>query len=113
MSFRKYRNNPTVLNGVRFDSKGEASRWCELQLLERGGAIKDLARQVRFSLKGPNGKHICFYIPDFVYTENRRRVVEDFKSKATISLTAFQIKKKLFEANYPEIEFRISQRRTA
>jgi hypothetical protein len=94
----------------RFASRGELGRWRELQLLQEGKAISGLKRQVRYSLKA-NGRHICFIVPDFVYVENKRPVVEDFKGGATLKHPVFLLKKKLFEANYPDHEFRISQRR--
>jgi hypothetical protein len=33
----KYRATPIILDGIRFDSKREAKRWAELQLLQRAG----------------------------------------------------------------------------
>lgn len=36
----KYRNVPTVVDGIRFQSKAEARRWTELRMLERVGEIK-------------------------------------------------------------------------
>ena len=30
---RKYRNQPTIVDGIRFDRKKEANRWAELKLL--------------------------------------------------------------------------------
>ena len=79
-----------TIDGVVFDSKGEAKRWQELQLLERAGAISDLRRQVKYPLviegrpvlirsEGyPNGR-AATYTADFVYVENGRRMVEEFK----------------------------------
>ncbi|MBS4048137.1 MAG: DUF1064 domain-containing protein [Alphaproteobacteria bacterium] len=106
----KYGNKPVKADGVTFHSRGELGRWRELQLLQEGRAISNLKRQVRFSLKA-NGKHICFMVLDYAYTDQKRPVVEDFKSPSTRKAADFIIKKKLFEANYPDIEFRISQRR--
>lgn len=88
----KYRAQPVVIDGVRFDSSGEAARWHELKLLERTGAIQHLQRQVRIALHAPivgsEGRclglvEIGALVPDFVYWEGDRRVVEDFKSPAT------------------------------
>ena len=47
---RKYRNEKTVVAGLTFDSKAEARRYGELQLLERAGRISDLRRQVPIEL---------------------------------------------------------------
>ena len=101
---RKYRNTPTVIDGIRFDSKGEGRRYLELRLLERGKQIRDLKRQVTFALYGKNGSPICRYRADFMYSEADKVVVEDFKGHETAD---FKIKRKLFEDNYPDMEFRV------
>ena len=46
----KYGNKPTVVDGIRFDSKGEAMRWSELVMLEKAGVIADLRRQAPFTI---------------------------------------------------------------
>ena len=38
----KYRSKRTVIDGITFDSKKEANRYCELKLLEKSGEIKIL-----------------------------------------------------------------------
>lgn len=112
MSFAKFRNRVVKTDEGTFHSRGELGRWRELQLLERGGAIKDLQRQVKLPIK-VNGKHIAFYVADFVYQDGKRKVVEDYKSPATMKLPDFRLKWKLMQALLPDHEFRISQRRTA
>ena len=94
---RKYRNSPTVLDGIRFDSKREAERYAELKLLERGGIIKDLKTQVRFELipKNKNGRAV-YYVCDFTYTENGVLVVEDVKSQPT-KTPVYRLKKRLMK----------------
>ena len=79
---RKYRNEPTVVDGIRFDSKREAARWGELRMLERGGAISDLKRQVTFPLE-VNGVKLGSYRADFTYREHGELVVEDSKGFRT------------------------------
>lgn len=59
---RKYRNEPTEVDGARFDSKREAKRWKELRLMLKAKQIQGLARQVEFRLPGN-----IRYIADFVY----------------------------------------------
>lgn len=100
---RKYRNTPTVVDGIKFPSKGEARRWSELKLLERGGAIKDLKRQVLFHLSGRRGK-VGRYTVDFTYLENGRQVAEDFKGYAARDMP---MRIALFRDNFPEIDLRI------
>lgn len=99
----KYGNKKVVIDGEVFDSKREAMRYKELQLLERCGAISDLKRQVTYELipvqreestrvytkgrkKGQpiEGKVIekaVTYIADFTYIDNAtgKEVVEDSK----------------------------------
>ena len=41
----KYRSKRTVIDGITFDSKKEANRYCELKLLEKSGEIKNLDLQ--------------------------------------------------------------------
>jgi hypothetical protein len=62
----------------------ESRRCDELQLLERGGLIRDLEHQVRFRLD-VNGHHICDYICDWKYYDNERgcEIVEDAKGLLT------------------------------
>jgi len=97
---RKYKNTPTVLDGIRFDSKKEAERYAELKLLERGGIIKDLRTQVRFELipKNKNGRAV-YYVCDFTYTENGVLVVEDVKSQPT-KTPVYRLKKRLMKEVY-------------
>lgn len=114
MSGNKYRAKPLRdASGTYWHSRGELGRYRELQLLEAGGAISNLKRQQKFSLKGRNGKHICFIIVDFTYREGKAKIADDFKSGPTLKREDFRIKRALFRDNYPEYELRISQRRQA
>ena len=85
----KYRAKKTVVGDIKFDSKKEANRWMELQLLERGGAISDLRRQVKVELMGQyrplftrTGRKMK-YTADFGYIENGVEVLEDVKGAWT------------------------------
>lgn len=95
----KYNAQPTVIDGIRFASKKEANRYCELKLLERAGKIKNLELQPRFKLHAG-----IVYIGDFAYLEDGKTIIEDTKGVET---AVFKLKKKLFEADYPELELRI------
>jgi Protein of unknown function (DUF1064). len=94
----KYRN----IKDGDFDSKKEKARYADLLLLERGGVITGLKRQVPFTLiprqDDENGKMIerpVAYIADFVYNLNGEQIVEDTKSPATRKDKAYVIKRKL------------------
>ena len=99
----KYHNSKITVAGERFDSQGEYNRWCELKLLEKAGRIRDLKRQVYFELipaqyeideKGRRRlvERALGYVADYVYLEDGKTVVEDYKGLQT---EAFKIKKKL------------------
>lgn len=105
----KYRNKPIVVDGERFDSRGEYKRWCDLQFLEGAGEISNLRRQVKYDLF-VSGKKVCFFKPDFEYIERGETITEDFKSPSTAKEPLFRLKKKMFEAQEGR-ELRITFRR--
>lgn len=87
----KYGARKVIVDGVTFDSSKEYIRWKELQLLERGGEICGLQRQVKFPLlpaqeyKGKRVEAPVSYIADFTYIDHRtgEYVVEDVKGFKT------------------------------
>ena len=94
MRRNKFGAIPTLIDGIRFDSKGEAKHYADLKYRVMAKEISDLKLQVRFPLE-VNGKLICTYIADFTYMEDGKFVVSDFKG---IRTPVFNIKAKLFEA---------------
>jgi hypothetical protein len=92
----KYHNTKTTVDGIAFDSKKEAARHGELQLLAKAGAIQDLRLQMPFELIPKQaGERAVRYIADFVYMENGKMIVEDVKGVKT---DVYKIKKKLMLA---------------
>ena len=97
---RKYANEVTMVDGVRFDSRAEANRFVELRKREQEGEIAELQRQVKFELipatDRPTGgkERAAHYIADFVYLRVRTgaRIVEDVKGAST---PEFRLKRKL------------------
>lgn len=99
----KYYNKKCEINGMVFDSRKEARRYCELLLLVNGNYIKNLQRQVKYVLipaqyevverydksgkRLKDGKKLiereCAYVADFVYEEDGKTVVEDTKGMKT------------------------------
>ena len=77
------------MDGIEFDSKAEARRWGELQLLGMGGVIHDLRRQVRLDLHGRDGLvtyqngRVAYVVVDFAYTEDGEQIYEDVKGSQT------------------------------
>lgn len=99
----KFRNVPTEVDGVRFDSKREARRFGELQWLEKAGEVKNIARQATYPLV-VNQIRIASYRADFTYEERAgslrdgyfwRPVVEDVKGVQT---PVYKIKRALMKA---------------
>jgi hypothetical protein len=85
----KYGAKKTQVGEVTFDSKKEAQRYMELQLLERAGEITDLRRQVKFELMGQHrplytrtGRKMK-YTADFAYVEDGVEVIEECKGHRT------------------------------
>lgn len=89
----------TDFAGMTFDSKKEAERWFELRLMERGGLIEDLRRQVRVEVVPRTEEFLCvWYIADFVYRDKKtgEEVYEDVKGcKKGAAYQVFKIKQKL------------------
>ena len=103
----KYRNRKIVIDNIKFDSVLEANRYRELKLLQRAKEISNLRLQVPFVLQEgfkKNGKtyQAIKYIADFVYEEKGQIIVEDTKSKATMT-ELYKVKKKLFEKKYQNL----------
>lgn len=118
----KYRNVKTVIDGITFSSKREASRYSELKILEKAGHIKNLKLQKRYCLLKPfedkfGTRHRgAFYICDFAYSRvsdgRLEAVAEDVKGydknkQKFITTPLFQLKMKLFIRKYPYIKFEI------
>lgn len=94
----KFGNIPTVVNGVRFDSKREAARYVDLCWLEKAGQIEGLRLQPKYPLV-VNGQQVAIYRGDFEYHEGGVKILEDVKSVATRTPT-YRLKAKLIQALY-------------
>ncbi|MDU2024506.1 MAG: DUF1064 domain-containing protein [Finegoldia magna] len=109
--YSKFNAKKTVIDGIKFDSKREAERYCELKLLEKAKEIRNLELQPRFLLqdkfKDKQGKthRKIEYVADFLYIDKQgRNVVEDVKGVLT---DVYKIKKKMFFKKYDDqYEFR-------
>ena len=106
----KYNNIKCEYNGIKFDSKKEARRYMELELLEKKGIIKDLITQPKFKLLEKikwEGKTLRgrSYLADFQYKIGEDTYVEDVKSKATMT-NVYKLKKHLFLQKYPDLIFK-------
>lgn len=117
----KLGNQKCSYDGMTFASKRERDRYCELKLLARAGKISDLRCQVEFLLipehrepdtAGPKGgrrrgkviERACYYVADFVYTDEKGHVaVEDskgYRNPSSASYAKFVLKRKLMLDRY-------------
>ena len=103
-SYKKYKNQKIIIDGIKFDSKAEGRRYKELKLLEELGLIKSLKLQPKFELQEKfvcNGKteRAINYIGDFEYfdVKKERLIVEDVKGVET---DVFKLKRKWFLYKY-------------
>ena len=92
----KFNNRKTIIDGNTFDSRGESLRYTVLKDRVERGFITNLNTHVPFAIT-INGVKVCRYVADFTYDRDGQSVVEDFKSKATITST-FRLKAKLMKA---------------
>jgi len=93
---RKYNNQPTTVDGIRFDSKKEARYYEQLKIRQKLGEVWYWLRQVPIHL--PDGTK---YVVDFlVFFKDPERLPEyvDVKGKET---QVFRLKKRAVEHHYP------------
>lgn len=121
MKKSKYLSKKVVVDGIEFASKKEASRYCELKLLQRAGKIENLQMQVPFVLipaqyveetvytpKTHKEKKVkklverkLKYVCDFCYMKDGNMVVEDVKGyRESSAYSVFVIKRKLMLERY-------------
>ena len=109
----KYNAQTQTVDGIHFHSKGEARYYQQLKIEKRAGLIKDFERQVSFELFAYYGKpqtgrlrvEVCRHIVDFLITlSDGSQEVREFKGFAT---STWDLKRKIFEANYPEIPYKV------
>lgn len=106
----KYHAKKITIGDTTYDSKKEFKRAEYLEWLQKIKQISNLQKQVKFVLQEPyvnnKGEKIraITYIADFVYTQDGKTIAEDTKGFRT---EVFNIKKKLFEKKYPDIDFRV------
>jgi hypothetical protein len=82
----KYRAIKCIVDGIKFDSKKEATRYTHLKIMEKAGMITDLKLQPTFELSS------CKYKADFAYYQNEKFIVEDVKGVKT---PIYRLKKKM------------------
>lgn len=101
---KKYGNVSCSVDGKRFDSRREADYYGQLKLEKRGRLIVDFERQVSFDLD-VNGKHICRHVVDFLVTLPGG--VKEVREVKGFETPEWNLKRKMFEAIYPNIQYRV------
>ena len=93
----KYHNRRVVIDGLSFDSQGEANYWFgTLKPMERAGEIFDLQRQVRIPLS-VNGTAVCAMVVDYRWLDaGGAPHYADFKGAPATA--DWKLKAKLFKA---------------
>lgn len=100
----KYGNKKIDVDGILFDSKKEACRYCQLKQLQQAGEISDLQLQKEYELiptqriDGKVVERACKYKADFAYMKDGQQVVEDvkgYRDPKSAGYAKFVIKRKL------------------
>lgn len=109
MTYNKYSNIKTEVDGIKFDSRKEATHYGQLKMLLRSKVIKELKLQPAYVLqegfidKGGTKHRPLTYVADFEYIDEKGKLrVEDCKGMKT---DVYKIKKKLFLFKYPDVLF--------
>jgi hypothetical protein len=107
----KYGAKKVHAYGIKFDSTKEFTRYNQLRLLKKSGAVKDFEHQVPFIYEH-EGKKMFKYIADYVvtYPDGRKEVEDvkafDKKTQKFLTTPLFKLKKKLIEAKF-KIEIKL------
>jgi hypothetical protein len=90
----KFGNRFVIVDGTLFHSEGEYARFCDLKIEERARSIKNLKRQVPFTVTC-SGRKMFTWFADFTYERQGKEIVEDFKGFLT---PLYKLKKRFVEA---------------
>ena len=114
MSYNKYKNKKTMVDGIKFDSEMESHYYIYLKQLKEIGEVVDFVLQPTYLLQegfNLNGKRIrpITYKADFkvIYKDGHEEVI-DVKGKIT---EEFKIKRKMLLYRYRDINFKCVQER--
>ena len=114
MSYNKYKNKKTMVDGIKFDSEMESHYYIYLKQLKEIGEVVDFVLQPTYLLQEGfdlNGKRIrpITYKADFkvIYKDGHEEVI-DVKGKLT---EEFKIKRKMLLYKYRDINFKCVQER--
>ena len=97
----KYHAKSLSVNGIDFDSKAEYTRYVELNIAQKAGAISELSHHKKFLLL-PSSEYgpAIYYESDYSYIDKTGKlIVEDVKSTAT-KTSLYKLKKRLMAEKY-------------
>lgn len=89
----KYNSKKIVINGISFQSKKEANRYIDLQILQKAGDVDFFLRQTPFHLPGKT-RYYCDFV---VFWSDGEVTFEDVKGVKT---EVFMLKKRMVEDIY-------------
>lgn len=92
----KYHNQPTTVDGIRFDSKREARYYEQLKIRKSLGEVKYWLRQVAVHL--PGGTR---YVVDFVVFFEDPALAPEYVDVKGRETQVFRVKKREIEHHYP------------
>lgn len=96
----KYKNKWIVIDKINFQSEGEGYYYLELKDRLIRGEIRQIKRQIPFEFV-VSGVRIGKYIADFGVLHHDGTVeIIDYKSRFTVTLALYQMKKQLMLACY-------------
>lgn len=104
----KYAATKVILDGMTFDSKKEARRYCDLQEMRIRQEIATLRMQVKYVLQEAivdgNGQkqRAITYTADFVYEKDGKTYIEDVKSEITARSESFRVRWRLLLAKFKD-----------
>ena len=105
----KYGNIPKRYGDRLYHSTLEANYAQTLDLMKKGGLLKTIKPQPKFSLD-VNGVKIGHIIPDF-YTLDKDGLETIWEVKSSASMTPlWKLKWKIMQINHPEFIYKIIQR---
>ena len=90
----KFKAKPCEVDNIKFASKKEQKRYCELQVLQKAGDLLFFLRQVPVHLSG-GVKYVCDFL---IFWSDGTVTFEDVKGFKT---DLYKTKKKMVEAMYP------------
>lgn len=104
----KFKNKSVLgINHIQFRSKVESEHALWLESERRAGRVLEWIYERGYELKS-EGKLIGRHKPDFtVMLPDGRVEVHEVKGGRATQTEAWRLRKKLFEANYPHIKYRV------